>query len=106
MKVVGISDLSEEQVRHELSLGARFVVYQYCMSMIIITRREPSEAYFIRPNESAVAKGLKYSLLTCVVGWWGIPWGPIFTVQTLYRNFRGGIDVTEEIRKALDKESA
>ena len=28
------------------------------------------------------------TLGTLVVGWWGIPWGPVKTVQAVYRNLR------------------
>jgi hypothetical protein len=35
------------------------------------------------------------------VGWWGIPWGPIFTVPALVTNLRGGIDVTESMLASL-----
>ena len=45
-------------------------------------------------NESAVVKGLPYTLLSLVAGWWGIPWGPIFTIGALYNNLKGGKDVT------------
>jgi len=24
------------------------------------------------------------------LGWWGIPWGPIYTIASLVRNARGG----------------
>jgi hypothetical protein len=42
-------------------------------------------------------KGLPFSLLSLFLGWWGIPWGPIYTVQALWVNFSGGKDVTREI---------
>jgi len=29
-----------------------------------------------------------------VLGWWGIPWGPIYTVQVLLNNLRGGVKQT------------
>ena len=32
----------------------------------------------------------QHSLITLLLGWWGIPWGPIRTVQALYINLRGG----------------
>ena len=36
-------------------------------------------------------------LLLAAVGWWGIPWGPIYSIQSLYTNITGGHDVTDQI---------
>jgi hypothetical protein len=29
--------------------------------------------------------------------WWGIPFGPIFSIASFYRNFTGGKDITNEV---------
>ena len=34
--------------------------------------------------------------------WWGIPWGPIYTVGCLSTNLKGGKDVTDEIVKSMN----
>jgi hypothetical protein len=96
MKIQGIKGMSSDQLRFELQRGARIVSYYYCISILVVTFRRSSEAYFIPAGESAVAKGLPWTLLTLVMGWWGIPWGPIFTVQSLIVNFKGGKDLTKE----------
>jgi hypothetical protein len=44
-----------------------------------------------------VLRGLPWSLLTAVLGWWAIPAGPVFTVQCLAINLRGGTDVSPDI---------
>jgi|SRR6266853_2057587 len=100
-KIQGIDGMSNEQVRFELERGGRFVLFQYCVSVIVITFKRPSPIYFIRAGESAVGKGIGFTLLTLVAGWWGIPWGPIYSVQSIYRNLSGGKDVTKEIAAAL-----
>ena len=41
------------------------------------------------------------ALLSMVVGWWGIPWGIFFTIQTLYTNCMGGKDVTSEMLNSV-----
>jgi hypothetical protein len=38
-----------------------------------------------------------------VAGWWGIPWGPIFTVQSLVVNFKGGKDITAAVSGAMNR---
>jgi hypothetical protein len=34
--------------------------------------------------------GLKYTVISVLLGWWGIPWGPIYTLQAIGRNSAGG----------------
>ena len=62
-----------------------------------MTFRRSSDIHFVRSSESSVGKGLSYTLLTLIFGWWGIPWGPIYTIGSVFSNFRGGKDVTNEI---------
>lgn len=97
MKIVGTEGMSNEGIRAEVAAGARFVVYQYCISVVVMTFKRPSDIYFVRAGEGATAKGLKFTLLSFLFGWWGIPWGPIYTVQSIWVNSRGGRDVTQQI---------
>jgi len=101
MKILGIEGLSDQQINMELQLGAKFVFYQYCVSVVIMTFKQPSDIYFVRPSESAVRKGLGFSLISFLFGWWGIPWGPIYTIGSLITNFRGGKDVTQEVLASM-----
>jgi hypothetical protein len=103
MKINGIESMSSDQLRFELQRGARIVCYNYCVSLLVITFRRSSDAYFIPAGENAVAKGLPWSLLTLVMGWWGIPWGPIFSVQSLVVNFKGGKDLTASFSAAMTR---
>jgi hypothetical protein len=100
-KIQGIEGLSKSQIQFELGRGGRFVQFQYCISALVITFKRSSPIYFIRTGESAVGKGMAFTLLTLVAGWWGIPWGPIFSVQSIHRNLSGGKDVTKEMAAAL-----
>ena len=103
MKILGIEGMSPDQLQFEIQRGAKLVCYQYCISLLLITFRRSSDVYYIPAGESAVAKGLLWILLSLVAGWWGIPWGPIFTVQSLVTNFRGGKDVTAELSAYLSR---
>jgi len=40
-------------------------------------------------------------LLSAVLGWWGIPSGPIYSVQSIASNIKGGKDVTQQILASL-----
>lgn len=54
---------------------------------------------------SSVGKGLGFTLLSLLFGWWGIPWGPIYTIGALITNFSGGRDVTQEVSYSLTGQS-
>ena len=103
MKIQGIEGMSSDQLRFELQRGAKLVCYHYCVSIVVMTFRRASDAYYIPAGETAVAKGLPWTLLTLVLGWWGIPWGPIFTVQSLVVNFKGGKDLTADFSASMSR---
>jgi hypothetical protein len=103
MAIQGLGNMSPDQLRFEIQRGAKLVRYQYCVSLLVITFRRSSEVHFIPAGESAVGKGLPWTLLTLVAGWWGIPWGPIFSIQALITNFKGGKDLTAEIGAAMNR---
>lgn len=65
-----------------------------------------SDVYFTRAREETTSKSIGFTLLTLVAGWWRIPFGPIFTVQALVTNFRGGKGVTKEVVSSLAKPAA
>jgi len=103
MKIRGIEGMSPDQLRFEIQRGAKIVCYQYCVSIVVLTFRRSSDAYYIPAGESPVGKGLPWTLLSLVMGWWGIPWGPIFTVQSLIVNFKGGKDLTTELSALMSR---
>jgi hypothetical protein len=100
-KIVGLDGLSGEQLEFELQRGGQFVVFQYCISILVMTFRRSSDIHFFRAGEPRTAKGLPYCGISLLLGWWGIPWGPIWTISTTFRNLRGGLDVTGEIVQTL-----
>lgn len=106
MKIRGIEGMSTDQLRFEIERGAKLVLFQYCVSVVVMSFRRSSDIYFIPAGESSLSKGTPWILLTLVGGWWGIPWGPIFTIQSLVTNFKGGKDVTAEISSRLTPAAA
>jgi hypothetical protein len=99
-----VEDLSPEELERELAQGAHLVVFDYCISLLVITLRRTSRVHFLRPRESALITGLPYTLMTLLLGWWGIPWGLIHTPLALATNLRGGRDVTPDWRVMLRAE--
>jgi len=99
--IKGISGMTPGELAFELNRGAKFVVYRYCFSAVVVTVMHSTDINLVRADQSRVGKGLPWTLLTLVVGWWGIPWGPIRTIQSVWTNLQGGQDVTAEVANAL-----
>ena len=101
-KIVGMDDIkSGGHLQQEINQGGKFVIYQFCISILVITFKRSSNIYFISHEQNAVVKGLPYTLLSLILGWWGIPWGPIYTIQSVWVNFKGGKDVTQEVLASM-----
>jgi hypothetical protein len=105
-KIRGIEGMKHGELDFEIQRGAKFVLFQYCISVVVLTFRRPSDIYFLRQGENAAVKGLPFTLLSLVAGWWGIPWGPIYTIQSVYNNSRGGKDVTQAVVNSLRAQAA
>ena len=77
--------------------------YQACISLIIRTLRFRSR--FLISGRDNFVTCFAYTLVTFLLGWWGIPFGVIFTPQAIYRNLRGGYKRTiGELLPKLDEE--
>jgi hypothetical protein len=165
----GIEKMSLAQVEAQLRQGACFVFYEYCISLVVITLRRPSDIYFLPPpsdrltrdflaklllltmaliaavacwvlyahfrteeafgtalaltlglvavplrwiyktcndsrwrDETGLKRGFVYSLVSLFLGWWGVPWGLIYTPMTVFTNLCGGQDVTDEVWALLE----
>jgi hypothetical protein len=101
MKIIGLENMGNLEFKTELQKGGKFVTYPYVISVLVITFRRTSNVYFIRADESAVVKGLPFALLSFLLGWWGIPWGIIYTIGAIWTNLNGGRDVTKEILSSM-----
>jgi hypothetical protein len=101
MRIKNIEGLSVADLQAEVNSGGKFVIYTFTISIIIITIKRPSGIFFIRSDQNAAGKGLGYSLISLLLGWWGIPWGPIYTIRSFITNFGGGKNVTEEVMATI-----
>jgi hypothetical protein len=106
-KVKNIERIRSEKLEQELNHGGRFVVFYFTFSIVLFASKEHSYVYFLRSGESAFPYHFPFTLLTILLGWWSIPFGPFYTIQTIIENFSGGIDVTDivlsEIKNDLGK---
>ena len=86
----------------KITLRTEVTQYQGCISFFIMTSRFRSR-YLVGGNH--VGEWLIFTLPTFLFGWWGFPWGFIFTPQALYRNLRGGYRLTvAELLANVDQE--
>ena len=103
MEIKNIEGLSGAEVRKLVSEGGKFVLYKYCISIVIASFNNPSAVYFIRPNQSAVSPAIGMLFVNLFLGWWGIPWGPIYTIGNIGTILSGGKDVTIEIMSQINQ---
>ncbi len=102
MDIKGVEGKTNAQLKFEISQGARFVYFEYCISVFVFTIKRPTKTYFIAEGESVFLKALIFSLISFLFGWWGFPWGPLYTIQSLSSNISGGHDITGKIKELLD----
>ena len=101
-EIKNITGLSVTEINIELSNGGKFVVFQYCFSIILMTFKRGTDIYFIKAGESTLKYSIGFTLITLFFGWWGIPWGPIWSIGSIYSNLTGGKDVTREVLNLLN----
>jgi hypothetical protein len=88
----------------EAMRGTRFAVYGYCVGLVFYEFSRTSAVQVMRPEASRIRPGLRYSLLTVILGWWS-RYGPFLVVGALLANFRGGVDVSSTVLAAARGEA-
>ena len=64
MQIKGIESMTSQELAREVAHGGKFVIYQYAISVVLLSFKQGTDVYFVRSTESAVVKGLPYTLLT------------------------------------------
>ncbi len=105
MRILGIENMTGPDLANELDRGGRFVIYEYAVSLLVVSFKRGSNIHFIRGGKSRVPAGLGCCAVSLLFGWWGIPWGPIYTIGSFITNLRGGKDVTNEVLALLQQGS-
>ncbi|HEV7783402.1 MAG TPA: hypothetical protein VGO58_19135 [Chitinophagaceae bacterium] len=97
MRIKNIDGMSAEDLQQEVQEGGRFVFYPYTISLVLVTFKRVSGVYLVRGKDNKMAKALPFTLLSVLFGWWGIPFGPKYTIEAIRTNIKGGRDVTEDV---------
>lgn len=67
----------------------RPVRYVLVVSAVVVTLHWESRVYQTHDRRERFLRGLPYSLFNAAFGWWGVPWGPVRTVQAFAANLSG-----------------
>lgn len=97
MIIKGAEAMTPQELSNEVARGAKIVIFEYCISLVVVTFKRPSAPHLVRPGQGTFGLALPYILLSLAFGWWGIPWGFIYTPMALFTNLSGGRDVTAEV---------
>lgn len=93
----GTEGMTIQQIEDDVLRGGRFRIFLWNFSLIVLSFQRNTSVRYFRSSESPGAQALLWSMLSFLIGWWGIPWGIFFTIHTLWTNSLGGKDVTKEI---------
>jgi hypothetical protein len=103
MNLGAIDNLTLADLEARLRQGGRLVIYEYCISFLAVTLRKPSAVILVGPNGRGFVRGLPYTLLSLLLGWWGLPWGLVYTPLAVITNVTGGRNVTAEVWAFLQR---
>jgi hypothetical protein len=101
MRIKNIDGLSADDLQDMVNCGGSFVYYTWTISAIILTFKRTSDVYLVRAGRKRVIKGLGFTLISFLFGWWGIPSGPSHTLESIRTNLKGGKDVTDEVMSVV-----
>lgn len=73
---------------HRTTAQPRYVIYRHVISAVLVTWRSVQQGVFC--SECGAKLAYRASLKTWLAGWWGIPWGPIYSVHAIFSNMLGG----------------
>lgn len=99
--VNGTGGLTLAGVEQEVLRGGRFVLYSYNFSFVVLSFKRASSIYFLRSGSDGAGKAFGYSLISLLLGPWGIPWGLFWTPVCIVSNLRGGKDITAFLLEGL-----
>ena len=92
-----------KKLKKAVDNGGKFVTFRYCVGLIIILNRGNSGIFYISSYKQGILIGMKYTLITLLLGWWFFPTGPMHTIISLITNLRGGEDITGLVLEEAQK---
>jgi len=99
--VPGTHGMTIAQIEDDILRGGRFRVFLWNFSIIVMSFQRGSSLRYYRSGESCGLAAWGYTLLSILIGPWGLPWGIFFTINTIFRNCLGGKDVTSDVLNGI-----
>lgn len=69
---------------HKTTGRPRYYTSWFAISVAVMTFKTPTNG--IRCVDCARTQAILHNVLTGVAGWWGFPWGPIYSIQCIVLN--------------------
>lgn len=82
-----------------VSAQPRYIIFYSVISYLFATTRTPAQGVYCAA--CAAKEALFSSALTWAFGWWGFPWGPVYSISTIYRNLLGGLQPPDQNAQLL-----
>jgi hypothetical protein len=101
MRIIGIDNMTVGELIEAVKDGGRFVVFQYAISILVLSFKNPTNIHFVRAGEGTFGKALGPTIVSLFLGWWGFPFGIFFTIESLVVNLKGGRDVTDDVMNSI-----
>jgi hypothetical protein len=76
-----------------IRLSTRLRVFETAVSMLLVSCKFSSR-FIVDGDPAATTVKFTSTAASLLLGWWGIPFGPVFTLMAVYRNLRGGHTTT------------
>lgn len=82
----------------KLDSSVRATIFLWVLSLLVVTFRRGWGGVLC--SRCRLKYSVLFNLEVCLLGWWGFPWGVIFSIDALVRNSIGGIQ-PKEVNAAL-----
>lgn len=95
---------SFEKVMEQKGINGKFVTFQWIIPLPLFTPiKRLSRVYYIESESYSKQYAKKYNIINYLIGWWGLPFGPINLFKSVNINKNGGVDVTDDVYLNLIK---
>jgi hypothetical protein len=74
--------------QHSISRETQLTAYCWVLSVVTLSMKSPGK-WNIKGTARDKLSRVVSTIFNLVFGWWGIPWGPVFTIQSLLINLAG-----------------
>lgn len=91
---------------NSITMESKVAHFNTVISLVIYSFKVSSRYYLIG-TERRILGAIVFIIATFFLGWWAVPWGPIWTVQEIFRSLMGGHWITVgELMDVLDAQEA